>query len=297
MSETLERLLSRLENLEAIEPLVSSMRILSLSTVQFAINRREFLETYQSEYLQIIAQLEALKKENPKKAFHWKKPDETMPVATGKKLLIVLGSDRGIVGQYNRQLSSMAENWAGENPQGQILSFGTRLISTMRQLLNIPFERGGTLVKGYSPDYERISPMIAEWQQAIDAGDIEAVEVLSFRNTRGSTYRPMVTPWLPLTDTFLRPELQTEIWPLPILEEDPALLMERIRTHMVTLTFYIMLFEAIAAENTSRYARLEEAKENLESLLSELSLEIQIGKRQAVTSQIQEIAVAAGLVK
>jgi F0F1-type ATP synthase gamma subunit len=66
---------------------------------------------------------------------------------------------------------------------------------------------------------------------------------------------------------------------------------------MVTLTFYIMLFEAIAAENTSRYARLEEAKENLESLLSELSLEIQIGKRQAVTSQIQEIAVAAGLVK
>jgi F0F1-type ATP synthase gamma subunit len=176
MSETLERLLSRLENLEAIEPLVSSMRILSLSTVQFAINRREFLETYQSEYLQIIAQLEALKKEKPRKAFRWKKP-----VATGKKLLIVLGSDRGIVGQYNRQLSSMAENWAAENPQGQILSFGMRLISTMRQLLNIPFERGGTLVKGYSPDYERISPMIAEWQQAIDAGDIETVLPRGYR--------------------------------------------------------------------------------------------------------------------
>lgn len=297
MSETLERLLSRLENLEAIEPLVSSMRILSLSTVQFAMNRREFLETYESEYLQIAAQLAALKKDSPRPLFRRKKSGETAPVATGRKLLIVLGSDRGIVGQYNRQLSSMAERWAAENPQGQVQSFGTRLISTMSQLLNIPFVRGGTLVKGYSPDYERIPALIAEWQQAVDSGDPEAVEVLSFRNTRGNTYRPMVTPWLPLTDTFLQPQPQTEIWPLPILEEDPALLMERIRAHMATLTFYIMLFEAIAAENTSRYARLEEAKENLESLLAELSLEIQISKRQAVTSQIQEIAVAAGLVK
>lgn len=297
MSETLERLLSRLENLEAIEPLVSSMRILSLSTVQFAMNRREFLETCQSEYLQIVAQLAALKKGNPRPLFRRKKSEETAPAATGRKLLIVLGSDRGIVGQYNRQLASMAERWAAENPQGQVQSFGSRLISTMSQLLNIPFVRGGTLVKGYSPDYERIPPLIEEWQQAIGSGDLEAVEVLSFRNTRGSTYRPKVTPWLPLTDTFLQPQTQTEIWPLPILEEDPALLMERIRAHMVTLMFYIVLFEAIAAENTSRYARLEEAKENLESLLAELSLEIQISKRQAVTSQIQEIAVAAGLVK
>ncbi len=297
MSETLERLLSRLENLEAIEPLVSSMRILSLSTVQFAMNRREFLETCQSEYLQIVAQLAALKKGNPRPLFRRKKSEETAPAATGRKLLIVLGSDRGIVGQYNRQLASMAERWAAENPQGQVQSFGSRLISTMSQLLNIPFVRGGTLVKGYSPDYERIPPLIEEWQQAIGSGDLEAVEVLSFRNTRGSTYRPKVTPWLPLTDTFLQLQTQTEIWPLPILEEDPALLMERIRAHMVTLMFYIVLFEAIAAENTSRYARLEEAKENLESLLAELSLEIQISKRQAVTSQIQEIAVAAGLVK
>lgn len=295
MAETLEHLLSRLDNLAAIEPLVSSMRILSLSTVQFAHNRLEYLEMYRDECLQTAALLNPLIQKQGKNGKKDVSPaEEAHP---GKKLLIVFGSDRGIVGQYNRQLAAAAEEWAAAASAPQVVAFGTRLITTLGYNSAFSFQKGGSLIKGYSPDYERVPDLIADWLRKVDRGELSSVEILSCRKTRGNSYHPQVTPWLPQIEFFPEREFAPGLWPEPLVEEDPVRLIGRIREHMITISFYSLLFEAVAAENTNRYSRLEEAKDNLQSLIDELSLEIQIGKRQAVTAQIQEIAVSAGLVK
>ncbi|NLZ26868.1 MAG: hypothetical protein GX884_04755, partial [Chloroflexi bacterium] len=49
---TLDRAEARLENLEAIEPLLGSLRVLSLSTMQMALNRQQSLKEYKARFLE-----------------------------------------------------------------------------------------------------------------------------------------------------------------------------------------------------------------------------------------------------
>ncbi len=53
MSEGKERAQSRLENLKAIEPLISSLRVLSLSTMQMAMNRQSTLDEYATRFNEV----------------------------------------------------------------------------------------------------------------------------------------------------------------------------------------------------------------------------------------------------
>lgn len=56
MSEGKERAGARLANLEAIEPLLGSLRVLSLSTMQMALNRQQSLTTYANRFSLLAAQ-------------------------------------------------------------------------------------------------------------------------------------------------------------------------------------------------------------------------------------------------
>ena len=62
MGEGKERAQARLENLEAIDPLLGSLRVLSLSTMQMAHNRLESLDLYSERFNTIAAQLTRLLK-------------------------------------------------------------------------------------------------------------------------------------------------------------------------------------------------------------------------------------------
>jgi hypothetical protein len=53
VSEGKERAQSRLENLQAIEPLISSLRVLSLSTMQMATNRQGMLDDYAERFNEV----------------------------------------------------------------------------------------------------------------------------------------------------------------------------------------------------------------------------------------------------
>ncbi len=48
---SLDRAEARLENLEAIEPLLGSLRVLSLSTMQMALNKRLIAQGIQGAFL------------------------------------------------------------------------------------------------------------------------------------------------------------------------------------------------------------------------------------------------------
>ena len=60
MSEGKERAEARLSNLEAIEPLLGSLRVLSLSTMQMALNRQASLTEYAERFSLVAAQVRSL---------------------------------------------------------------------------------------------------------------------------------------------------------------------------------------------------------------------------------------------
>lgn len=298
---------TRLENLEAIEPLLGSLRVLSLSTMQMALNRQSTLKEYKDRFLQIAAFLHS-KDKNPrlarvikaKRAGQTEQEQAPINKPSQLQILAVIGSSRGICGQYNKQLAHetarLLEQETNQTGQTQVLAFGLRLQNAMRAE-GFAFKPGEALSHGSLPDYDRVSGLMRGWEAALNAGEISSVSLLSFQKQgTASAYKPKLSRLLPdsayLADSV---EMEHELFPEPIVEGEPTQILERIEKHLNAIRLYDLILDAIAAENLYRYRLLEEAKENTEALVEELSISLQMERRKAITQQMQQLGVASGM--
>lgn len=290
MSEVSERASSRLDNLENIEPLLASLRVLSLSTMQMAINRKEHLHTYKGEFLAALADmLQAVKTKDIRKIL----PGESS--IQGSALLVILGSERGICGTFNKALVSMALEWQAAQPgEAQILSFGKRLEPLLKQT-GLEFSHQPSLSQGSMPRYQKAKGFFDTWLAQFNAGDLAAVDVLSFRKASAATYKPEFFRLLPAMEPEQIDRGSHTDWPPPIIEGDPLPMVKQTYELLLALRFYELILDSIEAENAIRYNLLEEAKENTAEIIEDLKVDILMARRQAVTQQIQELAVSAGL--
>jgi F-type H+-transporting ATPase subunit gamma len=290
MSEVSERVLDRLDNLENIEPLLGSLRILSLSTMQMALNRKALMQTYKDEYYHILSLLQdALPKNEVKQVIS----DNNVP--SGKVLLVVLGSERGICGMYNKNLASLASEWVdAQEGLYQVLTFGEKLRQSLRQL-DLAFENQGAMGKGAMPRYQKAQMMVNAWIKEYQRGELREVNILSFRKPTSGFYKPVITQLIPSPEGVDVKISNTPPWPPPIIEGDPLLMIKRTIEHLTAINFYELILESIAAENALRFNLLEEARENTRELIESLVIEVQIAKRQAITQEMLELASGAGL--
>jgi len=92
MGQNFQQVASRKENISAIEPLVSAMRTISLSQWRMALNRHETLESF----LPLLDEAYAVLEANAGNAYTQSE--------TTEKTLIILGSNRGLCGAFNKHL-------------------------------------------------------------------------------------------------------------------------------------------------------------------------------------------------
>ncbi|MCK4451452.1 MAG: F0F1 ATP synthase subunit gamma, partial [Anaerolineae bacterium] len=88
----------------------------------------------------------------------------------------------------------------------------------------------------------------------------------------------------------------TEPWPPPIIETDPLSLYARVVEQLTAASLYRLLLESAAAEHVARFQLLEGATQSAERLIAELTLVVQTARQQAITREMQELAVGAGLI-
>lgn len=289
MSEVSERAASRLDNLKNIEPLLSSLRVLSLSTMQMASRRKINLQAYKTEYRHILSQVVPL--------LSGADQDKLLPVKSSRstKILVVLGSDRGICGPYNRNLAEKLSEWLSKHADDySVISFGSRLASALKQT-GVKFQGLDALSRGSLPNFAKAYQLMREWLSKYQTGELERVEVLSHIKIPGLPYQPTFSTLIPAANLSNIDALADDIWPSPIIEGDPLQIVLQAIDDITAINFYDLIIESIIAENTIRYSLLEEAKENTQDLIDELTLEVQMARRQAITQQIQELAVSAGL--
>ncbi len=297
MSEGKERAQSRLDNLQAIEPLISSLRVLSLSTMQMAMNRQGTLDEYAARFNE-VANLVRKTVDQKSMAQPREEPFDYRPVERFQ-VLAVIGSTRGIVGQYNKNLVRLTRQHLDNNlgKSIRVLAFGQRIHPLLRQE-GIAFTGQGSLSSGSLPDYDVAAKLIRGWDHGMAEGTLEKVSILSYRRKDSATdYRPTLTELLPgkIEDQHDVAEDEQDAWPFPIIEGDPELIFEKIESHIIAIQFYRLILDSVAAENLFRFRLLEEAKENTSNLLEELSLEVRANRRREITQQLQELLAGSGM--
>ncbi|MFP4343921.1 MAG: F0F1 ATP synthase subunit gamma [Anaerolineales bacterium] len=120
-----------------------------------------------------------------------------------------------------------------------------------------------------------------QWLRRFEREDLDAVDLVYNAYRGPGDYQPQVERLIP-------PEYT-------IVETDPLSLYTRVIEQWTAIRLYTLLLDAAAAEHAARYQLMEGAADNAERLMEELTQDLQRLRRQAITQELQGLAVGAGL--
>ncbi|MDY6875356.1 MAG: FoF1 ATP synthase subunit gamma [Chloroflexota bacterium] len=296
--EDLERAEIRLDNIRTVEPILSALRTISLGSWQATLKRKDNVRRYAER---LAATLPPLLPHLPgsrrlsRLHFHLPRREgkkESVPITA-----LVVGSERGLCGRFNVAVVERAERYLVEQEmdgtQVELMALGTQAQRLFQQR-GRPLTWSGMLSVTALPPYRLAFDLTRRWLARYEKHELDAVDLVHNAYHGTGIYEPTVTRLIP--PTLLAPSPDTLPWPPPIIESNPLSLYTRVVEQWAAASLYELLLDSAAAEHAARYQLMEAATQNTERLISELTLAVQMARQQAITQEMQELAVGAGLI-
>lgn len=281
---------ARLENVRAVEPLLGALRTISMGAWHVARRHREDVHLYGERLLGV------LRLALPHLALG-REPRVPEEMVVRSVVLLALGSERGLVGQFNRAIAERVtvalEEQASAGVQVTLWALGSRLIR-MLERQDRPPDWVSPLTTRALPSYRLALDVTRRLLADYEAGDVDGVQVAYNRYRQAGHYETVVVRLIPPQVSLGGPATE-DPWPPPIMETDPEGLYERLVEQLAAINLYTCLVESATAEHAARFHLMEEATQNAERLIEELTVSLHIARRQAITQEIQELIVGAGL--
>jgi F-type H+-transporting ATPase subunit gamma len=286
--EQLERLTGRLDNIEAVEPILSALRTISLGSRLQAMNRQRAVDRYRQQLLPVLGQVVQQLPRAPSAP-----APETQDGS--HTVLLVIGSERGLCGAFTEVVAAyaaeVATRYMADGKEVRLMALGKQTQRALSKRKRLPVWAGSLSLTSL-PRFELASQLTLQWLQEYEDRALDAVEV-AYNAPRGvASYEPrlhrLVPPDVP------KAIAQAVEWP-PIVETDPLGLYTRMVVLWLSATLYSILLESAVAEHTARYQLLDGAVQNTERLIDELTLFLQMARQEAITMEMEDLAVGAGL--
>jgi F-type H+-transporting ATPase subunit gamma len=209
--------------------------------------------------------------------------------------VVIIGSERGLCGTFNEDLVAYAEQAAplhlAAGRKAQLVTLGSRVERALRNAEYSP-SSAVRLSATALPSYDLAHSLAVGWLETYRRRELAAVEVVHNSYRRLARYKPqklrLIPPQLPLHSS------QDEQWP-PHVETDAQRLYARSLELALSAKLYGILLQSAAAEHSVRFQLLDGASQNAERLIDELGLFLQAARQDAITSELQDLAVGAGL--
>ncbi|MBE0699664.1 MAG: F0F1 ATP synthase subunit gamma, partial [Anaerolineaceae bacterium] len=109
MSETINQTKTRLENIQSVEPVLGALRTIAMGSWKAALNRRVWALEYASRLSSITAQVLPLLTR-----LQIPPPLVDSSDAGERVIVLVIGSERGLCGAFNRELVEGARRYLTE---------------------------------------------------------------------------------------------------------------------------------------------------------------------------------------
>lgn len=204
------------------------------------------------------------------------------------RLFIVIAGDRGLAGGYNSNLlrSALAECRDGEN-KPKVIAIGKKAIEFFEK-------REFDIVGRY--------PLLAETAKTADCGDIATMAIEMFRREEVDQvkifYTTFVSPLVqnPVSMDILpieRDEEGDEVPSLITYDPEPEAVFNRIVPKFTMSLIYCALSDSYASEQSARRNAMENATDNAEKMIGELSLKYNRARQEKITNEINEIVSGA----
>jgi F-type H+-transporting ATPase subunit gamma len=296
MTQSFERAKSRLDNIKAIEPLLSALRTMSMSAWQMAINKMAMMSKYEENYDRILI---SILPHIPHKQTNGQSKKNIAP-GISDTIVLIIGSERGLCGKFNASLAEKAIAFIDleQFSSYQIWVMGSRMVRELERMgIHISWRK--TLPASSLFTYQQSHGLTQNWLEQFESHDFNQFIILHNQMSKGGIHQFTTYNLFPyeLRHPLAITEKTEEPWPPHIIETDPKGIYNQIIQHFIATSFYKTLLQSAAAEHSARYNLMQEASENAEEIIEDLVRVLNAERKRKITQEMQELAVGAGLLE
>jgi len=282
--QTTESLNRRIASTEDLQGVVRTMKVIA------AVSIRQYEKAVESlsEYNRTVEMgLQILLKNRPE--IVPAKPDLDQRLGA-----IIFGSDQGMCGQFNEQISSYAitqlDNLKTKSGERLIMAVGARVIPHLEEA-GLQVEEYFSIPGSIAAITTKVQDMVLKIEQWRSQGQVERILIFYNKPISGSSYRPHSLHLFPLDPGWFRNLIKKD-WPSRVL---PTFTMDWQRLFHVLIReyFFVSLYRAFAesltSENASRLASMQGAESNIEDRLKELKMQYNQLRQSSITEELLDI--------
>ncbi len=208
----------------------------------------------------------------------------------GKRLLVLITSDRGLAGPLNTNTIRFAARAITEH-EGDlaVVSVGRKGRDAMRRA-RVPLDAHFAGF-GDRPTFADIIPLARLVTDGYVSGELGRIDLVYPRFVSTLVQRPTVEALLPIS-----PAEDTAVG-IPgnqfIFEPDPGAVLEQLLPRYVATRLFQAVLEAKASEESSRMVAMKNATENADDLIADYTLAYNKVRQANITREMIEIATGA----
>ena len=211
---------------------------------------------------------------------------------TGKKLIIVVSTDRGLCGGLNSNL--FKEILLNCDADADYLTVGIKLNS---QLARCGRNLVATFTIGDTVEEAELKPIFQFIRKGFTDGTYNSVEVIYQKFINVMVQRPDTVKLLPLNREDLlkvaaQDDIEDDTNPNFLLEPNPQTLINSILPLYFGHQLVQMILEGKASEQSARMVAMKAATENAKTRIGELTLEYNKARQTQITNELLEITTA-----
>ncbi|MBM4070181.1 MAG: F0F1 ATP synthase subunit gamma [Planctomycetes bacterium] len=207
---------------------------------------------------------------------------------------IVFGSDQGMCGSFNDQVTSLALRKMSQLPgrpnERTVLAVGLRVVGRLEDAgcqIGQCFPVPGS-VAGIAPVVHDLLLKVEELR--VERG-LSRFILFHHRPISDAASRPHEIPLLPVNPSWLR-DISQRLWPsrsLPAFTMDWRRLFSALIRQHLFVVLYRAVAESLASENASRLASMQAAEKNIQEHLAGLTMRYHQERQQSITEELLDI--------
>ena len=208
--------------------------------------------------------------------------------------VIAVASDTGLCGTFNtnviNRVRAVLDGYMASNVEVEVYTVGKKMHDAVKKLGYTPHEE--LMSQSSTPQYSEVAIVARNLMARFSDGAIDKVEVVYSHFKSAAKQEPVNEILLPVELKMAETDSQAAVD--YIVEPGRDELLGALVPKVVEVKMQTALLDAVAAEHAARVLAMQVATDNATDLISELTLEYNKGRQQAITNELLDIMSGAG---
>jgi F-type H+-transporting ATPase subunit gamma len=277
---SLRDLRRRIKSVKNTQKITKAMELVAAAKMRRAQERVEAARPYAEEITNVIADIF---KRDPEYKHPYLEVREVH-----KRLVVLITTDRGLVGALNSNNIRLALREMNESPSAaSVVTIGRKGRDMMRRLRKeLVADRSGL---GDRPSMGDVLPAIRVAMEQYENGDVDQVDLVYAQFISAGRQRAVARRLLPLDVPEATGKLAADF----VYEPEPKDVLDALLPRYVEGQVYRAVLENAASEQAARMQAMRNASDNAEDLIGDLTLTANKVRQSTITTELMEIVSGA----